>query len=68
MNVYDFDDTIYDGESCLDFFFYYIRKTPYLIKYIPRALYAVLRYKMGKGRSRQRLSYFPLGMVYPVGI
>lgn len=61
MNVYDFDDTIYDGESCLDFFFYYIRKTPYLIKYIPRALYAVLRYKMGKVTVEQALEkYAPM--------
>ncbi len=61
MNVYDFDDTIYDGESCLDFFFYYIKKTPYLIKYIPRALYAVLRYKMGKVTVEQALEkYAPM--------
>ncbi|MBQ7638957.1 MAG: haloacid dehalogenase-like hydrolase [Clostridia bacterium] len=48
MNVYDFDNTIYDGESVLHFFFYYVKKSPYLIKYVPRVLYAFLKYKLGK--------------------
>lgn len=48
MNVYDFDNTIYDGESALDFFFYYIKKTPWLIRYIPKVFYALFRYKAGK--------------------
>ena len=69
MNVYDFDDTIYDGESCLDFFFYYIKKTPYLIKYLPRALYAVLRYKLGKVTVEQALEkYAPMVEEYLAGI
>lgn len=48
MNVYDFDNTIYDGESVLHFFFYYIKKTPYLLKYIPKVFYALIKYKSGK--------------------
>lgn len=48
MNVYDFDNTIYDGESVLHFFFFYIKKAPYLIKYIPKVLYALVKYKAGK--------------------
>lgn len=48
MNVYDFDNTIYDGESVFHFFFYYLKKTPYLIKYIPRVIYALAKYKRGK--------------------
>ena len=27
MNVYDFDNTIYDGESTLDLFFFYISRS-----------------------------------------
>ena len=48
MNVYDFDNTIYRGESVLDYFFFYIKKTPYLIKYIPKVFYALYRYKRGQ--------------------
>ena len=25
MNVFDFDNTIYDGESSVDFFFYFLK-------------------------------------------
>lgn len=48
MNVYDFDNTIYDGESVLHFFFFYIKKSPHLIKYIPKVLYALFKYKSGR--------------------
>ena len=48
MNVYDFDNTIYDGESVLDLFFFYVKKDPYLIRYIPKVFYALAKYKAGK--------------------
>ncbi len=35
MNVYDFDKTIYKGDSTTDFFFYCIGKHPAIIKLIP---------------------------------
>ncbi len=35
MNAYDFDDTIYDGDSSIDFLKFYLRKDPSLIKMIP---------------------------------
>ena len=61
MNVYDFDDTIYDGESALDFFFYCIRKTPYLIRYVPKVLNALFQYKRGRVTVEQALEkYAPL--------
>lgn len=28
MNVYDFDNTIYDGETLVDFILYYVRTDP----------------------------------------
>lgn len=48
MNVYDFDNTIYDGESTLHLFFFYIRKRPSLIKKLPTVLRAFARYKCGE--------------------
>ena len=47
MNVFDFDNTIYDGESTLDMFFFYIARKPWLIKHLPTVLKAFARYKKG---------------------
>ena len=47
MNVYDFDNTIYRGESTLHLFFYYIRRHPGLLKRLPTVLRAFARYKRG---------------------
>lgn len=58
MNVYDFDDTIYDGESCLDLFRFYIKKDPSLLKKAPRVLYAFAKYKMGKVTVEQALRQY----------
>ncbi|MFR5876244.1 MAG: haloacid dehalogenase-like hydrolase [Eubacterium sp.] len=38
MNVYDFDNTIYDGETLVDFILYYVRTDPKIWKYIPKLL------------------------------
>lgn len=35
MNAYDFDDTIYRGDSSLHFFVFYLRKEPGLVRYLP---------------------------------
>ncbi len=48
MNVYDFDNTIYDGESCFDLFLYFIRKKPSLALLLPKVLFAFAKYKRGK--------------------
>ena len=48
MNVYDFDNTIYDGESCKDMFFYLLKKDLSLLKLVPVVLYAFAKYKRGK--------------------
>lgn len=55
MNVYDFDNTLYKGESVLHFFFFYIKKTPSLLKYVPKVFYALFKYKMGKVTVEQAL-------------
>lgn len=43
VNLYDFDGTIYDGDSTLDFYFYCLKKQKSLIKYFPvQVLYTFL--------------------------
>lgn len=48
MNVYDFDKTIYDGDSTVDFYFYCLRKHPSIMRYLPAQGWAALRFLLGK--------------------
>lgn len=49
MRVFDFDNTIYDGESGIDFFFYYFKNFPLQVaKYVPSFTKCVAKYKAGK--------------------
>lgn len=48
MRVFDFDNTIYDGESVLDFYLFSIRYHPGVLKYLFVVLFHFLRYKLGK--------------------
>lgn len=43
--VYDFDGTIYDGDSSVDFFIYILRKNPIsVLKVVPRLLWSCILY------------------------
>lgn len=44
MNVYDFDGTIYNGDSSIDFYFYSLRRNPRVILYLPKQLFAFILY------------------------
>jgi phosphoserine phosphatase len=46
MNVYDFDGTIYDGDSSLDFFRFVLSKKPYLLCLLPLQLLGMLKYAL----------------------
>ena len=48
MNVYDFDNTIYKGESCVDFFLYYLKRNPKLIAALPWVIKCIVKYKARK--------------------
>lgn len=48
MNVYDFDNTIYDGDSTVDFYLFCLKKYPYLLRRLPFQLHSAIKYKMGK--------------------
>lgn len=47
MNVFDFDNTIYDGESTLHLFFWYLVRKPWMLRMTPTVLKAFWRYKKG---------------------
>ena len=44
MNVYDFDKTIYDGDSTVNFYKFCIKKRPIILKYLPKQLWAFFMY------------------------
>lgn len=48
MNVYDFDNTIYNGDSTADFYLFSLRRHPSIIKNSPSLLRAVLRFYLFK--------------------
>ncbi|MBQ9921285.1 MAG: HAD family hydrolase [Clostridia bacterium] len=48
MRVLDFDNTIYDGESVLDFYLFSIKYNPRVLKYCFIVMYHTIMYKFGK--------------------
>ena len=44
INVYDFDKTIYDGDSTIDFYLYCLNRNKTLIFMLPTQLYGMLLY------------------------
>jgi len=48
VNVYDFDETIYDGESSIEFILSYIRHDPKVMQFIPVIVRIMRRYSRGK--------------------
>lgn len=59
MNVYDFDGTIYDGDSTIDFYFYCLKKYPRIVFCLPRQLMAALWYKMKRcDKTRFKESFY----------
>ncbi len=46
MNVFDFDNTLYNGESSVDFTFYLMKRNKRIILYIPLIFTYLIRYKL----------------------
>jgi phosphatidylglycerophosphatase C len=47
MNVYDFDRTIYNGDSSVDFYIFVLCKKPYLIVLLPFQVWGIVLYLFG---------------------
>lgn len=58
MNVYDFDKTIYDGDSTIDFYLYCLRKKPKIIFCIFKQLQGVVLKKIKKIDTKTMKEYF----------
>lgn len=49
MRVFDFDNTIYDGESGMDIFLYFLKKDPKgVAKFVPKFMEGFIKYKRHK--------------------
>lgn len=58
MNVYDFDGTIYSGDSTVDFFLYVLKHRPSLICYVPKQAFGFLLYGLKRISKTKLKEYF----------
>lgn len=58
MNVYDFDGTIYNGDSSVDFYLYCLRKRPKIATVFLRQIKGVLYHTVGKINTKQMKEQF----------
>lgn len=48
MNIYDFDGTIYSGDSTIDFFLFLLKRHPAILFCVPHFLLAAVKHKAGR--------------------
>ena len=66
MNVYDFDGTIYRGDSSVDFYVYCILRYPWLICFLPYQIWGILLYKIGlTSKEREKSAFFSFLKLIP---
>ena len=58
MNVYDFDKTIYSGDSTVDFYLYALKQKPSLIRHIPKQAMGFLLYSLKRIGKTELKEYF----------
>lgn len=58
MNVYDFDNTIYHGDSSLRFYAFCLRKRPAIVRCFPTQLCGLIRYFLKRDSLEQFKSKF----------
>lgn len=54
VDVYDFDKTIYDGDSSVDFYLFCLKRKPLIIIYLPMQVGAIILYKL-KMLTKERM-------------
>ena len=58
MNVFDFDNTIYDGESFVDLFKMMLKRDPSVLRHIPRMISGVIQYEAGTLKLNEGLAKY----------
>ena len=66
INCYDFDNTIYNGDSTVDFYWYCLKRKPYIILSIPIQLYGIIGYKLGVcSKTKMKENFFSFVRLIP---
>jgi len=65
VSIFDFDFTIYDGDSTLDFFLFCVRKYPAILRFLPLQLWAAVLFVLGRKTRTEFKSSF---LVFMIGI
>ena len=63
MNVYDFDGTIYEGDSTVDFFLYALKNRPSVLRYLPKQICGFILYAAKRIDKTKLKEYFFVVMV-----
>lgn len=58
MNVYDFDGTLYDGDSTVDFLKFAWKTRPLLVRYLPRQFWGFVLYGLKRIGKTELKEYF----------
>lgn len=58
MNVYDFDGTIYNGDSTVDFFLYALKHNPSALLYLPKQVWGFVLYGTKRIDKTKLKEYF----------
>lgn len=58
VNVFDFDNTIYDGETLVDYIMYFVKHDPKIWKYIPKLLVIAFKDKFHLFTFKQALDAY----------
>jgi len=67
MNVYDFDHTVYDGDSSVDFYRFVLCQRPYLIVFLPFQVFGMTLFLFGiYSKERMKETFFIFIRYIPV--
>ncbi len=58
MNVYDFDGTIYKGDSTVDFYRFVLKRYPAILRHLPAFFAAAVRHKVKKCSTKELKTCF----------
>lgn len=58
INVFDFDETIYNGDSTVDFYKFCIRKNPKLLRFIPSLIGAAFKYAFNRDLTALKQKFY----------
>lgn len=58
INLYDFDKTIYNGDSTIDFYLFILKKHKNIIKFLPNQIKGLIKYKQKKISKETFKEYF----------